>query len=360
MSLAHSTGSNVRSRDSAIDGPASFFLHAYAAYLRAEMKCNGPINRWYNVGDYPVRLRFANEALVPTMSRALEHLTTTAHRSPDLTVCLWDSASTGSAMPPPPWSDSDYRERSEIRGYNTNGYRTAYELGSNFLSMLDTERNVALFWTRDADELPSYVSSAPLRTILHWWAGGHEHRLVHAGAVGTSDGGVLLAGKGGSGKSTTALACLDSDLSYVSDDYCLLESDPEPYAHSLYSSGKFGPGSVPHLPHLTSKINNADGLDTEKAIVFLNQHYPEKLTAGFPVRAVFIPRVHDQTHTTITPASRMESLHALAPSTLFQLSGAGRDAFADLATFAKNTPAYHLNLGSHTPSTPAAISDFLS
>lgn len=342
------------------DGPASFFATAYAAYLDAEMRCDGPTNRWYSIGGYPVRMRFANEALVPVMSRALKHLTTKAHRSPDLTVCLWDSVSTGATMPSPPWSGSDYRERSEIRGFNRDGYRTAFEVGSNFLSMLDTERNVAIFWTRDATELPPYVSSAPLRTIFHWWTEGHGRRLVHAAAVGTRTEGVLLVGKGGSGKSTTALACLDSDLLYGGDDYCILDAHDEPFAHSLYSSGKLEGAHLDALPHLASSISNPGQVDAEKAILFLSQQYPDKLVSGFPVRAVFIPRITGEPDTTITPASRMDNLQALAPSTIFQLSGAGRAGFKDLASFAKRTPAYNLNLGTDISRIPLVISDFLS
>ena len=37
-------------------------------------------------------------------------------------------------------------------------------------------------------------------------------QYVHAGAVGNKNGGILLVGKGGSGKSSTALACLKSDF----------------------------------------------------------------------------------------------------------------------------------------------------
>ena len=49
------------------------------------------------------------------------------------------------------------------------------------------------------------MDRAPFRTILTWWAADHRLALVHAAAVATGDGAVVLAGTSGAGKSTTAL-----------------------------------------------------------------------------------------------------------------------------------------------------------
>jgi hypothetical protein len=117
-------------------------------------------------------------------------------------------------------------------------------------------------------------------------------QLVHAAAVGNSNGGVLIGGKGGSGKSTTALTCLESKLNYIGDDYTLLGLDSgRPVVHSLYNSAKLNSDHVQRFPTLLPKVSNPDRLADEKALLFVNEHYPAKVATQLPVRAVLLPRV---------------------------------------------------------------------
>ena len=101
------------------------------------------------------------------------------------------------------------------------------------------------------------------------------------------EGITLFEGDVGSGKSTIALACLDSELVFVGDDHCLLATNPAPpYAYSLYNSAKVDADQIQGFPHLVSAISNAVHADTEKVLLFLHQHYPEKTAEGFPIRAI--------------------------------------------------------------------------
>jgi len=340
--------------------PAAFFQEVYEAFLLAEQAVGGAIDRFYEVGGFTIRLRFAGPALIPFITPALEHLAAMPVPAPTLTICLWDSVSTRTEMPPCPWTANDYIARAEVRGYSGEHIHTAFYLGSGILHMLDTTLNVALLWIRDASLVPYFESAAPLRPILHWWMGNHGRQLVHGGAVGTSEGGVLLTGKGGSGKSTTALACLHSKLAYAGDDYCLVAIDPVPYAYSLYNSAKLDADGVRRLLHLATAISNADRLDAEKALLFLHECYPERIATGFPVRVILVPRVTGQWETRLTAASPMMALRALAPSTILRLSGAGSKDFQAMAKFVKRVPCYTLELGADLNRVPDVILRLLS
>ena len=81
-------------------------------------------------------------------------------------------------------------------------------------------------------------------------------------------GGVLLAGKGGSGKSTTALTCLNSELQYVSDDYCVVVAQPSPFAYNLYCTAKVRADNTHRVPHLMPTVSNGNRLGDEKALFF--------------------------------------------------------------------------------------------
>jgi hypothetical protein len=341
-------------------GPAAFFDAAYDVFLRAEEKAHDSGSRFYSIGGYSVRLRLAGAALAQAMTPALEHLTAHPCASPSLTICLWDSVSTRSSMPAPPWALEDYSARGEVRNYTDERILTACHKSSGALSILDRERNLALWWIRDASEVPFYERGSPLLTILDWWMQRQSRQVVHAAAVGVPEAGVLLAGKGGSGKSTTAFSCLDSDLHYVGDDYCLLTSAPVPHVFSLYNSGKLDAGHLRRLPHLLSAITNRDRLETEKALLFFKDAYPGKIATGLPVQAIFLPRITGRPDTSLTPTSSATGLKALAPSTLFQLSCANHRAFSEIAAFCRQLPCYYLELGTELRQIPQVISNFLS
>lgn len=340
--------------------PVAFFRAAYQAFQRAERAAGGSSDRFYIIGGYAIRLRFAGSALTPLITPALEHLPSAPRAPPALTICIWDDVSTCTRMPPAPWAAHDYIARGEVNGFNDDRIRTAFDVGGEVLSMLDTGSNLAVYWTRDARQLPWYESGAPLRAILHWWMRNQGLQLVHAGAIGNKKGGVLLVGKGGSGKSTTALSSLGSELSYASDDYCLLKTDPEPYVHSIYNSGKINAEDIGRFPYLRPALANGRRLGAEKALYFVYKYAPQKVSVGFPIRAVLLPRVTRLPNTTLKKISSSASLLALAPSTIFQLCGAGDEAFRTLSKLVRQAPSYVLNVGTDLSQIPGTILTLLS
>ena len=179
--------------------------------------------------------------------------------------------------------------------------------------------------------------------------------------MGTPEGGVLLVGKSGSGKSTSTLSTLQSDvLGYAGDDYVGVSVAPSPWVHSLYSSGKLMPNHVERLPFLLSALANTDQLDVEKAVVYVDEEWPRHIMAGFPLRAILVPRVVPglvEAH--IYAASAVAGLAALAPSTVFQMHTQRQDSLARMRRLVQSVPCFVLELGSDMASIPDAISGLL-
>jgi hypothetical protein len=331
--------------------PERFFAAAYTSFQQATRQ---PVMRDYVIGGYAMRLCFASTALVPIVTPAFAHLATTADGiTPALTICLWDSVSTGTRMPAPPWTFERFSRHPVIRGYSNARFHTTFDGGTGVLNMLDRQQGLALYWVHDARLLPTYESGTPLVHVLHGWMRHQGRHVLHAAAVGTATGGALLVGRGGIGKSTTALACLLSQLVYVGDDYCLLAMQPVPYVHGLYNSGKMDAASVQRLPFLAPFMRYAE--PGEKAIVFVYEHYPEKVVAGFPLRTVLLPHVTGRMDTVWRHASPAEGLRALAPSTLLQLPGAEQDALRMMAALVRQVPCYHLEVGQQMGQIPEVI-----
>lgn len=325
-------------------------------------------NQSYNIGGYPVRVQFADLALLPYFSRSIRHLQTNSIEPPRLTIYVWDNACTQSELPLLLSSyisllSSHYLQYSDSRGELIHASRDRLHIAfypyPNRLSVLDRQTNTAYYWIEDASQLPYHEVGASFRVILHWWMSQQQAQFVHAGAVGTGDGGVLIAGKGGSGKSTTTLACLDSELCYASDDYSLVSLTPEPTVYSLYNTAKLTEHAIQAFPQLARSCFNLERLATEKATLFVQESYPDKVISQFPLRAILIPQVTGRTETTYHPITPGKALLSLSISTLFQLPGANQAALELMSTLVRQTPCYSLNLGTQLNKIPGVISKIL-
>ncbi|NOY98883.1 MAG: serine kinase [Chloroflexi bacterium] len=336
--------------------PAVFFQEVCQVFLDAEQAVGGASDRFYTLGGFIFRLRFAGPALMPTITPALAHLETAPVPDPALTVYLWDSASTGAKMPLPPWSADDYLEFGLVDGFNSERIKTLHQ---SALHMIDLECNEAVYWISDARKTPHHHAITPLRTIFHWWLNRHQRFIVHAAAVGMPGGGVLVTGRGGAGKSTTALSCIGSGLKYAGDENCIISIAPEPYVYSLYSSGTLESEDVGKIPSLSSSLSNANRLHAEKAVYHLFEEHRRDLSIGFPVRAVFVPEVSGKRETSIRRRSSAQTLVALAPGSLFQLPGAGEESFRAMADLVRKVPCYTLALGTDLSRIPMVIERFL-
>lgn len=340
----------------------------HGGFLRAAESAGSTIERFYRIGGHTVCLRFAGPALLPYLTPALAHVAVEP-APPALTLCLWDSASTRAPLAPLlRWLCEEMRKapfhhlsaRQEIRLLSSPRAPATFEMGAGALCVLDADGDTGVYWVDDAAGVPYFEQGAPLRTLFGWWLTPRGLQCVHAAAVGTETSGVLLAGKGGSGKSTAALACLDSRLYHASDDYCLVRSEPEPYAHTLYNTAKLG--GLPDLqrqPRFLPMIHNPAGLGREKLMMFLERHLPEKLCRGFPLVAILLPQVVGEGRTRLTRVAPGAALRAIAPSTMFQLPGAAAASFGIMADLVRRLPAYRLDLGADVTEIPTVILRFL-
>ena len=343
------------------------------ALLEAEERVGG-INSDYRIGESIVRLRFAGESLVPRITRAFAHLAVPLVSKPDLVLCLWDSASTGRRLPllvssllrliKMTWLD--HRGiRGELFDYNSSRIRAAlHGHDSDMLSLLDLRENLGIFWIADSRGIPWYETGAPLRTLLYWWFSRHGRQMVHGGAIGTEAGGILLGGKGSSGKSTTALATLDSSLLYAGDDYTLVSTEPQPFVYSLYNTAKVkGEADLKRFSWMASRICNADriGPDAEKPMMFLHEHRPEKIISGFPLKAVVLPRfIPGNEKCKVVPVSPASALKAIAQSSITQLTGADSDALRRMSRLVNRMPCYLVGLGEDLNDIPKAMLELLA
>lgn len=338
----------------------AFFGAVHRAFEEAE-RVTGSVVRSYVIGGYSIRLRFAGPALVPAITPALEHLAGRTDRPAALTVCLCDSVSTHTDLPLPPWKGVDYVSGGDPWRLIDSRFKVLFQPDVGILNMLDSEKNLAVYWVRNCHDLPFWEKTHPLRTLLYWWMREHDRQMVHAAATGNSTGGVLIGGKGGSGKTTTSLVCLDSGLLYAGDDFVLLSQESAPTAHSIYNSCTLhAPHMNMRLPWLATKACNPEELGAEKALVFVHEHYPESVTTSVAVKAILLPEITSQSVTKLRRISPAQCLALLAPSSIFNLPTAGAEDFRYIARFVRKVPSYVLELGADLSAVPGLVMGLLS
>jgi hypothetical protein len=363
------------------DGWSSELSACFEALLDAAQTAAGSVGGLISyslrVAGRPIQLCFAGSALVPQTLPALTHLAEESPQEPDLRVYLFDSASTHVPLPTleprgvPRLTDGETAPRltngetarpiwrGELPGYCDERFHTSYHGWASVLSMLDRQSRQAVFWVEDARQLHFSMRGAPLRDILHWWLHDLGCLMVHGAGVATAEGGVLLTGRGSSGKSTTALACYAAGMLYAGDDHVAVCVDPDPFLFSLYNTAHVDKNARYRFSDLIPPMESPEPSDAPKVAVFLHQSRPEGLASGFPLRAIVAPRVTGRLHTTLRPASAAETLMALAPATIYALPQAGQPAMHLLARLVRELPNYVLELGTELTEIPQAIQQLL-
>jgi len=335
----------------------------------------GGLREWtVTIAGLPVRLRAAGDTLLERLGRAFSHLELDHAAIPSLTINMWDSASTRTEEPPLPKVEGPQAPGS-FHYYSDETIRACFQPGTNVymrtreqartlmtraLSVYEPEARTAWYWVDDIGRLPWWEEATPLRFILDWWLRDHGIFQLHSGAVGTESGGVLLVGKSGSGKSTSTLACIGSELLYVGDDYVAVSLGEEAQVHSLYSSGKLEPDHLARLPHLRPAVTNAEHLELEKAVIYANESFANSMVSHLPLRAIVAPRiVPGSTTARAQRVSAAAGLAALAPSTVFQLHTRGQEVLSGTTEMARRVPSFMLEIGSDIGSIPRAIAEIV-
>lgn len=320
-------------------------MSAALAAVRGDAGCE----EWVSIAGAVVLLRFANDAVRAAFFPALQHLACPA-TTPEMVIIFWDSASTGVDMPPPVWPLDAYGDRGEIRSFAQTGIRAAFSVDGPTLELWDVASVQASVWVRDVTTLPTHERAAPARRILSWWLEHQGQQMIHAGAVGIDDACVLLAGKGGSGKSNTALLCRRAGFQHLADDYCVLERSGQPIVHRLYGSAKVWAPDLSRLGVNPSGLVTSTTRDDEKVLFMVDAvtsgaSAPPSACAALPVAAIVLPRVRLTAPTSIEAADSGEATRAIAVSTIAQQPYAGSLVLQRVAALARQRPSFRLNLG---------------
>jgi hypothetical protein len=300
------------------------------------------------------------KALADALLRPFRHLFgPPAGAPPQLVVELWDGAETGVACD---LADPRLVPTGQTTTVASTDGRWVLYLHGQTLTCLDRQAQHLVGWIGDTASLGLYELGRPLHAPLLLWHRDRGVHALHAGLVSEEGRGVLLAGEGGSGKTTSALACLLAGFQFLSDDYVGLErrSDGSHFGHSLYASTHLEPGHLQHFPDLAPHAIPARLPHEDKSLVLLSPLFPNQLARCTRIDLLLLPRVTGVPEPTVRPASKGQALLRLAPSSLLMLPHATGAAFGRLADLVEQVPRYWLELGGDIRLIPPRIRELLS
>jgi hypothetical protein len=300
--------------------------------------------------------------LAEHFGRPFSHLRTSGRcrPSPQLTVELWD--------------DAPNRERMIAATENDLGWTeaTVQSADERFLgqrlphtfSCLDRQANHIVATIAWHDRIFIYERAKPLARLLLKWHNDQDVQVIHTGLVASDGKGILFAGKSGSGKSTSSLACICAGFGYLSEDYVGLESRPDGsfVGHSLYNSVFLETSHLERFSELKPYAIKGRAPHELKSVVILSQVFLEQLERSVPIRALALLRVADAPMAKFRPASKGEALLALGPTSLLQIPNRklGAPGFNKLAELVERLPCFWLEVGSDLRSIPNRVDDLLA
>jgi hypothetical protein len=318
------------------------FADAVAASCEAALSRVGARVERFSIGAMSIKLVAPCDEARPWIGRAFLPSPVPAAEAPDREHCLaiWDGTRPESLPPPRPWGPTAHEPLGVIAEYSTGTVRCAFDIHTSSLVVRHDRLNASYVWVPKLADLPAWALASPMRVPLSWLANAHGMQVVHAAAVAMGGRAVLLAGAGGSGKSTTALACAMAGMAYLGDDYCVVEPGMN-MVHLLYRTAKLFQASLDMLPKARAWLCNPRRATEEKGVIFFDSSQVSVVPSA-PLAAIVLPRLASGERTRISRASRREAIAALLPSTIGGLMGGTPGLILKAIS---GVPIYHLMLG---------------
>ena len=198
-------------------------------------------------------------------------------------------------------------------------------------------------------------------SLIGVWLNDLGTPFLHGGVVVRDGQGILLGGSGGSGKSTTALSCLEAGWDYLGDDAIAVgQFDANSFvAHSVYSTATLAPDHMHNFNRLISHSIRGFNPGEDKDLVILTRLYPGQMQRSARIKALVIPKVTGKTTPAVCPLRKIDAMLLVAPSSVLYLPNAGAAYLNLLGSIIQSVPCYMLELGGDIGQIPGCMSTIL-
>jgi hypothetical protein len=321
---------------------------------------DGFYQSFYKFGGESVRIRIVGRELAKHILAPFSHLKSdeSAMVTPQLAIDLWDENKTNIRCQNRSGNGNSGWSQVTVTSYDK---RFVANKLPNTLAYYDRQNRRIIGSIVWHDRVFIYERAKPLARLLLEWHNDINVQIIHAGFVSKDGQGILFAGKSGSGKSTTSVACICGGLNFLSEDYLGLKrhTDGSFTGYSLYNSVFLDTNHSARFQKMLPYIINGRPPHEKKSVIILSKVFPERLESLAPVRVVAIVRVLEKGGQMIRAASKAEALMALGPSSLLQIPSRGMRAFEKLTEVVEQVPCYWLEVTGDLESIPHCAQELL-
>jgi hypothetical protein len=283
----------------------------------------------------------------------------------EFTVYIADRSYREGSLPAKCWSAADVQADSSIAGFAENGVYTSLEADfGNFFLVDHTSRKAVKIFSLEKDALPDWEYFYPLRKIINQFTIGTSYVLLHAGALARADAdnGMLLTGRGQSGKSTICALSACAQINFAGDDFLLVDTATG-NGYCLYSSLKVRA----HLKdefhdHAIFKEYPVEA-GSDKSAYYVPKERGHFLKKQFKINAVIKPVYRPELPKPIfEPLSRSQMMRHLALSTMSIMRGgtnSDQECFRKMGDLIRTVPCLTFNYNSNAEQVKNAVADYL-
>ncbi len=307
---------------------------------------------YYTIGKEVLAINY-NENLEEILGKSLRHVEIPPQPVTDFRIdCLVINPDFGF-----PFQKEDYGAQGLLDRYNDEYHFSTFHHGVNSYSFYNRKSKHGYYLVRNSADIPVWEASSPFRNIFHWWSGDTEYQLIHGAYLSIYGIGIILSGKGGSGKSSTTIGGILNGHKTLGEDYLLIN----PYlneVYSLYCTAKLDHNAINRFPELEVFID-ARNTNEEKTLLYIEEIRKGAIKIFGKVNFHLLPQVNNGTHTSINTTSSSNSFRSLSPSTIFQLPRLEELSFKKCSKFCRTIPAYEISLGTDPEEINNVLDEFI-
>ncbi len=317
---------------------------------------------YYRFAGFNARIRCVGSKLSFQHEKVFNHLkpgeANISEKKFDLTIDLWDQEQTKFPCPVDLISDESTKLRTVTASTDSRIVADQDADTSLFLDRKD-KRIIASF--ASAVKMNNYDLSKPFNRLLALWYRDMNVEVIHSSMISKDRKGILFLGEGGSGKTTSALCCLNDGFNYLGDDHIgLAEVNHAFVGYSLYASALIYENHLKQFPQLQKFELLKNVRRDEKSIIYFSNGYLNKIDNCAEITVLLLPEVVDSQHTNFRKARKSEALLAAAPSSLRLQISPNKKAFDTISHLVDRTPSYRLELGKDLDEIPKCINEIIT
>ena len=320
------------------------------------------VETWAILAGMSIRLQVVGRDLENALCGAIQHLIASGEgtRVPDLAISAWDERSAGVTAP----ADADLPRATDEGGIILGSAkdRLIGHIREGVEVWLD--RDAPRVWgsALDGADIGLQNRGKPFHVPLLVWLADRDVPVLHAALIAHDEGGLLLVGQGGTGKTTAAMACFLDGFDFLGDDYIALEESAigTYVGHSLYDSVWLTRDAEARLPSLARYAEPPASTGPLKRLVHAAAIRPEGTTRAARIRGVVCTTLANGSASAVSHTTGAKALLAMAPSSTLRLPVSGSRLMNRMAMLAENLPCYELRVGSDLSSLPDLLRDLLA